>query len=329
MTDSEKLPHEFATPEHLERERLYYALQAARTRPADTPIDWEQLAFFLNTKCPHLPRRSAAEFEAAFATLPRPFTTGKFASQFEKYSFWIQLFPDSWWTFMNYGFEDFGYEREPLSLEGADAYWRLAVQLYHRTLHEVPVTGRHVLEVGSGRGGGASYVTRRFKPASFTACDGTRSNVRYCRARHQVERLEFVHGYAEDLPFREPQFDVVLNIESCGYYRPISAFLESVRRCLKSGGHFAVATYGPLKDMQQLFASIAAAGFEVCVLEDISTGVARAMTQFVNHDLWRLIADQETVRPKQLYLEELAWIWRVPELLDGTKPYYRAVYRRG
>ena len=63
------------------------------------------------------------------------------------------------WTFMNYG-----YEPEAggpvITLDAEDEPDRLCVQLYEQVLAGVSLSGRDVVEVGSGRGGGASYLAR-------------------------------------------------------------------------------------------------------------------------------------------------------------------------
>ena len=57
------------------------------------------------------------------------------------------------WTFMNYGFAPSA--GAPLPLEPVDEIDRYCIQLYHHVASAVDLAGREVLEVGSGRGGGA------------------------------------------------------------------------------------------------------------------------------------------------------------------------------
>ena len=67
-----------------------------------------------------------------------------------------------------------GYEEEPpmaLPLAESDEPNRFHIQLYHRTATQVDLSGKRVLEVGCGHGGGASYLMRTVGPASYTGLD--------------------------------------------------------------------------------------------------------------------------------------------------------------
>src|SRR5688572_24776822 len=67
------------------------------------------------------------------------------------------------WTFMNYGFAAENDGGRP-SLDPSDEPDRLCIQLYEHVAGPANLTGAEVLEVGSGRGGGASYLARRHAP---------------------------------------------------------------------------------------------------------------------------------------------------------------------
>ena len=104
------------------------------------------------------------------------------------------------WRFMNYGYAAGRSRRAALELQGDDEPDRYAIQLYHRVAGAVELRGRDVLEVGSGRGGGASFVKRYHEPRQMTGVDFSARAIRYCRKQHHLEGLSFVHGDAEALP---------------------------------------------------------------------------------------------------------------------------------
>jgi len=114
------------------------------------------------------------------------------------------------WCFMNYGFAD--RESSYLQLEPGDEQDRYCIQLYRHVAGAVDLTRRNVLEVGSGRGGGASFVKRYLNPARVTGVDLSESAVDFSMSRHRVEGLHFRVGDAERLPFDNDSFDVVINV---------------------------------------------------------------------------------------------------------------------
>src|SRR2546430_1565813 len=68
------------------------------------------------------------------------------------------------WRFMNYGYASSDAQEARPALDAEDEADRYAIQLYHRVANAVPLSGRDVLEVGCGRGGGSSFVKRYHRP---------------------------------------------------------------------------------------------------------------------------------------------------------------------
>ncbi|BBX73779.1 class I SAM-dependent methyltransferase [Mycobacterium shinjukuense] len=138
-------------------------------------------------------------------------------------------------------FFNFGYEEDPpmaLRLAVADEPNRYGIQLYHVTATQVELTGKRVLEVSCGAGGGASYIMRNLGPASYTGLDLNPASIDKCRERHKLPGLDFVQGDAENLPFPAESFDAVINVEASHQYPHFSRFLAEVARVLRPGGHF-------------------------------------------------------------------------------------------
>lgn len=138
-------------------------------------------------------------------------------------------------------FFNFGYEEDPpmaLPLEPADERNRYCIQLYHVTAAQVDLAGKRVLEVSCGGGGGASYIMRTLRPASYTGLDLNPASVDLCRESHPLPGLEFVQGDAQNLPFPDESFDAVINVEASHQYPDFRRFLTEVTRVLRPGGHF-------------------------------------------------------------------------------------------
>jgi ubiquinone/menaquinone biosynthesis C-methylase UbiE len=128
-----------------------------------------------------------------------------------------------------------------LPLTESDEPNRYSIQLYHSVAAQVDLTGKRVLEVSCGHGGGASYVMRTLGPASYTGLDLNPVGLDLCRKKHQLPGLEFVEGNAEQLPFPDQSFDAVINVEASHCYPRFPQFLEEVARVLRPGGHFLYA----------------------------------------------------------------------------------------
>ena len=71
---------------------------------------------------------------------------------------------------MNYGHVADG-GGEPLLLSAEDEPDRYCIQLYERVATPAKLAGAKVLEVGCGRGGGASFLSRYHGPEKFTGAD--------------------------------------------------------------------------------------------------------------------------------------------------------------
>lgn len=143
-------------------------------------------------------------------------------------------------------FLNYAYETEPpmaIPLSAEDEKNRACIQLYHHVGTQRELANLDVLEISCGHGGGASYLTRTLKPASYVGLDLNPSGIEFCRKRHLVDGLRFIQGDAEDLPFPDASFDAVINVEASHCYPNLPAFLGEVARVLKSGGHFLYADF--------------------------------------------------------------------------------------
>lgn len=144
-------------------------------------------------------------------------------------------------TFLNYAFET----DPPMGIELApeEEKDRGCIQLYHHVGMCVNFSGKEVLEISCGHGGGASYLARRQRPAKYIGLDLNAKGVEFCKVNHQVSGLEFIQGDAHDLPFLDESFDVVINVEASHCYPDFPKFLSEVARVLKPGGFFLYADF--------------------------------------------------------------------------------------
>lgn len=177
-------------------------------------------------------------------------------------------------------FLNIGYEEDPpmaLPLAECDEPNRFYIQLYHRLATQADLSGKRVLEVGCGHGGGASYLTRTLHPASYTGLDLNGAAVAFCRKRHNLPGVDFVHGNAEQLPFPDQSFDAVVNLESSAAYPHFSRFLAEVTRVLRPGGHFLYADLRPRDGIGAWETALAEAPMRMLSQQVINAEVLRAL----------------------------------------------------
>jgi ubiquinone/menaquinone biosynthesis C-methylase UbiE len=137
---------------------------------------------------------------------------------------------------MNYGYSPRATATCAPALEPSDEADRLSIQLYDHTLGDADLRGADVLEVGSGRGGGASYIARYRHPRTMTGLDFSERAVVLCTKHRQAPGLRFVRGDAQSMPFPDGFFDAVVNVESSHCYRSVDMFLAEVNRVLRPDG---------------------------------------------------------------------------------------------
>lgn len=192
---------------------------------------------------------------------------------------------DPGFVFMNYGYaEEYGTPAErsaPYSwLLPGDAPHRHHLALVRHVVQGLDLTGRTVLEVGSGRGGNASYLDRYAKPSGVLGLDRCLANVLLSRRFHPFPRLRFQPGDAQALPLADGSFDVVLNLESSHCYPDFEAFLSEAHRVLRPGGIFCWSDLWNLEhfphDWPARERALRDAPFEIEWEEDITEAVAAA-----------------------------------------------------
>ena len=178
------------------------------------------------------------------------------------------------WTFMNYGY---AVETNTLTLSQADEPDRHWIQLYHHVAGSVDLEDCTVLEVGSGRGGGSSFVKRYLKPRRMIGVDLSKSAVALSRETHRIDGLEFRVGDAENLSLDDSAVDAVINVESSHCYPSFEKFLAEVRRVLRPGGHFLYADFRDRRSLDRWRKNLRESGLSVLQETDITSCVVAAL----------------------------------------------------
>lgn len=229
---------------------------------------------------------------------------------------------------MNYGYYP-SADEPTLYLETSDEINRYSVGLYHYLATKVELNGKDVLEVGSGRGGGAAYLKKYLHPSTVIGVDIAVNAVTLSRKYYGSEGIDFIEGSAEALPFEKESFDVVINVESSHTYGSVPLFLSEVKRVLRPGGYLLLTDIRVLSAMTVLKGQLKDSGMQLLLEEDISANVRYA------------IEAEEAVKQKRINENIPAWLQKVfkefagvvgskahRDLLSRALVYYRFVLQK-
>lgn len=181
--------------------------------------------------------------------------------------------PDSNLTVLNYGF----YNGQEIPADPEDEPNLLRLSLYHHVASAVDLSGKDVLEVGSGRGGGLSYVARHLSPRTAHGVDLSGKAISFCTSYYDVPGLSFSQGDAENLDLEDNSYDVILNIESSHNYPNMPRFASEAHRVLRPKGHLLLADMRPTSKVAELRNILVDSGFRIVSEEDITPNVLSAL----------------------------------------------------
>jgi SAM-dependent methyltransferase len=181
--------------------------------------------------------------------------------------------------FLNYGIKV--PEDEAPKLEAADEPDRLFIQNYHRAVAGIDLTGRDVLEVSSGHGGGSRYIAHYMHPRRMVGVDINDKAVDLCRARYSEPGLEYTVGNAVDLAFADDSFDVVISIEASHRYPSFEAFLQEANRLLRPGGHLMLVDLRWEESAKQaMLLALEESGMTIVEKEDLTAKVVASLDEY-------------------------------------------------
>jgi len=176
--------------------------------------------------------------------------------------------------FMNYGYS---YDKYKIELKESDEKNRYSVQLYHLVTTGADITGKDVLEIGCGRGGGVSYINRYLSPESVTGVDLNKKAINFCNKEYSGERVKFLQADAQKLHFQDNTFDVIISVESAHRYSQIELFVNEVFRVLKPGGFFLFADFGDNMEIKKLHTQFVQSNLHLIKFENITKNVIEAL----------------------------------------------------
>jgi SAM-dependent methyltransferase len=120
------------------------------------------------------------------------------------------------------------------------------------------IPGERVLDVACGSGNGSLAAARRAW-GNTVGCDFVPALLQRGRERAAAERLEieFVEADAQDLPFEDGEFDVVMSIFGAMFAPDHEKTAGELLRVTKPGGRIGMANWCPDGGLEGLFGTIA------------------------------------------------------------------------
>ena len=173
------------------------------------------------------------------------------------------------WKFMNYGFA--GTENS------SGDYNTLSSNMYQHLLDQAKIkNGVYALEVGSGRGGGCEFLLK-YDPESVIGIDFSKNATEFCKKNYRDIRLKFITGNAENLPFDDNSFDLIINVESSHCYGSRADFFKEVARTLKPSGFFLYSDFMSRIHYPKRPAQLQACGLKILSEQEITPQVLKSM----------------------------------------------------
>ena len=111
-----------------------------------------------------------------------------------------------------------------------------------------------------------------------TGIDLNKKAIKFCKKFYKEKNNTFLQANAQNLPFKDSSFDVVINIESAHRYPQVDLFIKEVYRVLKPEGYFLFADFDQNQKLKMIEKHMKDAQFEFVKQEDITKEVIEALT---------------------------------------------------
>jgi malonyl-CoA O-methyltransferase len=102
---------------------------------------------------------------------------------------------------------------------------QIKLQSISRLLHNTPINGQSLLDVGCGTGISSDYFVDKFN-CTVTGIDPSRELIK----QNQSNKSTLVVGSAEELPFSDNQFTVVVSVSAIQNFTDVQAGLDEIKR---------------------------------------------------------------------------------------------------
>lgn len=260
----------------------------------------------------------------------KSFKSGFFRKALWKFTYEVlpRINGSSDWQFMNYGYDPTEKELTDSMLSQDGFQWRSRA-MYHCLARKQPLKGKNILEVGFGRGGGLSHISRNFEPSSCVGIDFSNSAVKLARRIHRDAPVDYRWGDATRMDLPSESFDVVLNVESSHAYNDLDAFFKEVHRVLMPKGRLLLVDLRTQENWTIFYESLGRAGLLIQEEENISQQVISAIEK--DEPLKQAQIDGKIPKPFRSIFREFAGMVNSElhvSLKEGRRAYKRFVITR-
>lgn len=200
--------------------------------------------------------------------------------------------------YINFGFWDgINLDKEITEEERIET----SKNLYREIINRANISnGNKILEVGCGRGYGASSLIKTFSDSQVIGMDFLRTQIQKACHFHQdiLEKnngLVFVEGKAEDIPFCNDYFDSIISVEAAQHFRCIESFLLEAKRVLKNNGRLVFTTFfskleGKEEKLKELFPFFAQGVDQFMLIDSVCNRLKEigfnAHYESIGNDVW-------------------------------------------
>lgn len=149
-------------------------------------------------------------------------------------------------------FINFGYWENPMSDDIIHVSKRLESEkdLYRYVINQLNISPKDkILEVGTGLGVGCVLILEEYNPKFICGMDFCKAQVDRATNFNQnfiqnfPNKLSFIQGAAEKIPYKSNTFDKVFSIEAAQHFVDLDKFAKEAYRVLKLNGQFIITTY--------------------------------------------------------------------------------------
>jgi len=133
------------------------------------------------------------------------------------------------------------FNKQAEKFDTATNYYQLCQDSYdpaNEEIRKVPFTD--FLDIGCGTGNTIDMLAKEFPNAHFTGIDLAEKMIEVAKKKVQHGNVEFLVGDAENLPFEDNKFDVIICKESIHHYPNPEAFFKESFRVLKPSGRLII-----------------------------------------------------------------------------------------